>query len=79
MNQDELLDMIVNLIRELDCRQLKLWLITIKFNRDPRQLPYYQSYAKLFTESSSAWPVMHLMTKITFDDLAQLKLELECS
>lgn len=78
MTQDELLDIITAVVRELDCRELQQWLTTIKLNRDPRKLPHFQEFEDMFTESNGRWPTVHLLTQMAFNDLAQVKLDAEC-
>lgn len=75
ISQDELLSLVIEAIRLMDCSQLRLWLTTIKLDGNPTQLPLYDEFHTLFTEHNR----MHTMTKITFIDFAQMKLELECS
>jgi hypothetical protein len=78
LSQTEMLNLITAVVSNLDCRELVIWLTTIKTNRDPRWLPHYEDYQEMFTEQNANYPTVHLLTQMAFNDLAQVKLTAEC-
>lgn len=77
LTQDEVLHLVTSVVSDLTCAELRLWLNTIHHRRDPRNLPHYSDYQELFSEPGR-WPTVHLITQITFNDLARIKLDMEC-
>lgn len=80
MNQDEVYDLVSDLVRNLTCSELKLWLRTCKGGNDPRKLPKYNQYEQLFTEKGRGnWPAMHMVSLMAFDSLSEVRFFGDCA
>lgn len=74
---DRLQDMIDDLVKRLNKKQARQWLLCVKQQKDPRGLPYYNEYSELFYQDRNVFGkpalIMHFMVLTSFVALAEIK------